>query len=106
MIIRIEVSDETLQAINDGKYVDGSIRLRELVNGKKGAPYIFRHFHRKPRVRARDKTLFALEQGWVKESALLIKYYSSVKKELGMKEVAKVLEREMKEAVKKLKNEE
>ena len=40
MIIRIEISNETLQAINDGKNLAGSIKLTEPGKGKKSAPYV------------------------------------------------------------------
>lgn len=97
MIIKIEISDETLQAIKDGKYVDGSIKVNE--PGKKHAPYVFRQFNRKADRYKQDRTILNLEHGWVKESAQRIKLYESVPKTIGVKRMSDVLTRETDDAV-------
>ena len=97
MIIKIEISDETLQAIKDGKYVDGSIKVNE--PGKKPAPYVFRQFNRKADRYKQDRTILTLEHGWVKESAQRIKLYESVPKTIGVKRMSDVLTRETDDAV-------
>jgi len=92
MIIRIEISNETLQAINDGRNLAGSIKLNEPSHGKKSAPYVFKQFNRTER--KKDKLIKVLEHGWVKESVQRVKFFSSVKKALGTTRVISVLERE------------
>lgn len=93
MIIRIEISNETLQAINDGRNLAGSIKLNEPSKGKKSAPYVFKQFNRNCQ-RKKDKLIKVLEHGWVKESVQRVKFFSSVKKALGTARVISVLERE------------
>lgn len=97
MIIRIEISNETLQAINDGKNLAGSIKLNELGQGKKSAPYVFTQFNRTGR--KKDKLIKVLEHGWLKESPKRVKFFSSVKKALGTTKVVSVLERETNAAI-------
>lgn len=96
----VEIPMESLERLNGGKFVEGSLRIDECT-GK----LTFRAYQRKTRMRAKDKTVLTLEHGWVKESAQRIKFFSSVKKELGIAKVTKAMEREMKEAVRELKTE-
>ena len=102
MIIRIEISNETLQAINDGKNLAGSIKLNEPGQGKKSAPYVFTQFNRTGR--KKDKLIKVLEHGWVKESKQRIKVYESVPKALGNARVVDVLDRETDDAIDAIEN--
>jgi len=97
MIIRIDISDESLQTINDGKNLAGSIKLNEPSQGKKSAPYVFTQFNRTGH--KKDKLIRVLEHGWVKESKQRIKVYDSIPKMLGNARVVDVLARETDDAI-------
>jgi len=104
MIIRIEISNETLQAINDGKYVEGSLRMLEPSNGRKSATYAFRKYNRQARKHQKDVIVRSLEHGWVKESKERIKVYESIPKMLGNARVVDVLARETDDAIEAIEN--
>ena len=97
MKVQVEMSNETLQAIMNGKYVEGSLRL-QLSSVGTHSVVGFRPYNRKPRIRHRDCLLRKLEHGWVKESVERIKVYESIPKDIGTARVISVLERETKEA--------
>ena len=61
----------------------------------------FKAFNRKPRG-SQDRVICQLESGWLKESSKRIKFFSSVKKELGVAEVHNVMERDMDKAMSEL----
>ena len=63
MIKKIEISEEALKRLKAGKYVDGSLCVDKLNN-----QLTFRAFHRKPRVRKRDRVICYHANGWLKES--------------------------------------
>ena len=100
MIIRIEISNETLQAINDGKNLAGSIKLNEPGKGKKSAPYVFTQFNRTGR--KKDKLIRMLEHGWVKESPKRYKFFNSVKKTLEIPQVQLAMQSDMNAAMAEL----
>ena len=104
MIIRIEINEEIFQAINDGKYVEGSLRMLEPSKGRRGASYAFRKYNRKPRRLQHDKLILPTEHGWVKESKERIKVFESVPKKIGAARIVTVLNRETKEAIDAIQN--
>lgn len=99
--IQIEVSNEVLQTIMDGKRVKGSLKL-ESINENNEPVIGFKAYNRKPYKRLQEEVLFYLEHGRVTESPQRIKMYESVPKRLGMAYVGKVLEREARSAAKLL----
>lgn len=89
----IEISEEVLAHLVDGKCVEGSLR-RNKHTGK----IVFRAYNRKSPVR-RERVICLLENGWLKESPKRIKFYNSVKKELGRRMVNVVMHRELNTAM-------
>ena len=102
MKVQIEISNETLQTIMDGKRVKGALRLLPS-EGKKKKVIGFNAYNQKPYNRPTEHVLFYLEHGRVTESPERIKMYESVPKRLGMAYVGKVMEREVKSAAEQLK---
>ena len=122
MRIEVEVSQEVLAAIMNGKCVEGRLRLSE--SKMEQAPILpsvsklerssglrrqlsslgthqvigFTPYNRKPRG-SQDKVICQLENGWLKESPRRIKFYNSVKKELGRRMVDVVMHRDLKSAM-------
>lgn len=96
----IEIPLETLERLVDGKYVDGSIH-RDPMTGT----LIFRAYNRQSR-RKKDRVIRQLENGWLKESPTRIKFYNSVKKELGFRLVSVAMHRELQDAMSTLEVEE
>ncbi|MBO4673367.1 MAG: hypothetical protein J5616_03360 [Bacteroidaceae bacterium] len=101
MKIQIEISNETLQTIMDGKRVEGALRLMPS-EGKKKPVISFNAYNRKPYKRPKENVLFYLEHGRVTESPERIKMYESVPKRLGLAYVGKVMVREAKTAAEEL----
>ncbi len=98
MKIQVEVSEAVLQAVMEGKYVEGSMRL-QLNSYGTNKEVAFGAYNRQPKKkRKKDRLIKSLEHGWVKESAKQIKVYNSIPKKLGTKRIIKVLERETKVA--------
>ena len=102
MKITIEISNETLQTILNGKRVEGSMRLMPSGNNKSKQTIGFKAYNRKPCKRQPDRLVCHLEHGWVKESVERIKVYESVPKVLGAVRVGHVLQREAKRATEAL----
>ncbi len=84
----IEVSIETLQAITNGRRVEGSLGVDESGN------IAFKPYNRN-RLRKKDKVICYTEHGWVKESPERIKVYESLPKRLGAVGMAVALDREV-----------
>ena len=104
MRIEVEVSQEVLAAIMNGKCVEG--RLRKQLSSLGTHQVIgFAPYNRKPRG-SQDKVICLLENGWLKESPRRIKFYNSVKKELGRRMVDVVMHRELQQAMSVLEIEE
>ena len=93
-----EISEDVLKHIDDGKYVEGSLR-RDKSTGK----IIFKAFNRQSPFR-HERVICQLENGWMKESPQRIKFFNSVKKELGIEKIEQVIKRELNTAMKALKN--
>ena len=89
----IEIPFEALERLVEGRYVEGSLH-RDQYTGK----IIFKAFNRKPRG-SQDRLICQLENGWLKESPKRIKFFNSVKKELGLQMVDVVMHRELKTAM-------
>ena len=101
MKVQIEIGNDTLQTIMDGKRVEGALKLES--TNENNEPVIgFKAYNRKPYKRPQEEVLFYLEHGRVTESTQRIKMYESVPKRLGMADVGKVLEREARSAAKLL----
>ena len=97
MKVQVELSQEVLAAIMNGKCVEGSLRLQLSSMGTHNE-IGFRPYNRKPRVKYHDRMIHRLEHGWVKESKERIKLFESVPKELGTARILAVIDREVKEA--------
>ncbi len=89
----IEIGNDTLQAIENGKRVEG-VLFKDKDTGK----ITYKAYHRHGRVKRKDVLLYRMEHGWVKESAERIKLYESVPKNLGTVRVMGVMDRELTEA--------
>ncbi|MBO4801654.1 MAG: hypothetical protein J5545_07295 [Bacteroidaceae bacterium] len=93
----IEITDEVLARLNDGKCVEGSLRVDPTTK-----KIVFRHYNRLPRRRPQDRLICELEHGWLKESAQRYKFYDSVPKTLGARRTANAMRRELQEAMEAL----
>ena len=89
----IEIPLEVVERLVEGKCVEGSLR-RDEWTGK----VTFRPYQRQPRVK-HERVVCQLENGWLKESPRRIKFYTSVKKELGRRMVDVVMHRDLKAAM-------
>ena len=97
MKVQVEMSNETLQAIMDGKCVEGSLRL-QLSSMGTHSEVAFRSYNRKPRVREKDRLVKKLPWGWVKESIERIKVFGSFPKDVGTAQVMGLLEEHTRDA--------
>lgn len=93
----IEISAETLERLETGKYVAGSLQ-RDKETGK----LVFTGWKRSTKKRNRDKTICRLEHGWLKESAERIKFFNSVDKKVGAVLISKAMSRELDFAMEEL----
>ncbi len=93
----IEISAETLERLETGKFVAGSLQ-RDKETGK----LVFTGWKRSTKKRYRDKTICRLEHGWLKESAERYKFYNSVDKAIGVIQVANAMTRELEFAFEEL----
>ena len=85
----IELPEEVIARLVCGKCVEGSLR-RDEWTGK----VTFRAYQRQPRIREKDRLVKKLPWGWVKESLLRVKRYSSLPKELTLPEKLAILDEE------------
>ena len=88
----IELSSEAIARLQSGKCVKGSLHR----NGQTGK-IVFMAYQQKPR--SEERIVRQLEHGWLKESKRRIKFFSSVKKELGSRLVDVTIHRELKTAM-------
>ncbi len=95
MKVQVEISNETMVAVMDGKRVEGALRL-QLASTGTHSEVGFKAYSRKAKKRKKDEIVKQLEHGWVKASAKRFKVYNSIPKKIGVKRVVKVLERETK----------
>ena len=89
----IELSEEVIARLVCGKCVEGSLH-RDEWTGKVS----FRAYQRQPRIREKDRLVKKLPWGWVKESLLRVKRYSSLPKELTLPEKLAILDEENEQA--------
>jgi hypothetical protein len=89
----IQIEEEVLVRLVEGKCVEGSLR-RDKWTGQ----LTFRAYNRQPQIRKKDKLIRSMEHGWVKESVARYKYYESIPKKVGMASVISILERDTKVA--------
>ena len=85
----IELSEEVIARLVCGKCVEGSLH-RDEWTGK----VTFRAYQRMSRIREKDRMVKKLPWGWVKESLLRVKRYSSLPKELTLPEKLAILDEE------------
>lgn len=89
----IEVSEDTLQKIMDGKRVAGSLRVDEWTGS-----ICFRAYNRRGGARSQDRMVLRLEHGWVKESPRRVKLFESLPKGLSPLRMQEALRREVRTA--------
>ena len=89
----IEITEEALERMESGKFVEGS--LHKCKQTGKIVFNAYKHVNRKKK----DRIIRQLENGWLKESATRIKFYNSVKKELGFRLVNVAMHRDLKDAM-------
>lgn len=99
MRMNIEISEEVLNRLMEGKCVEGSLRVDEFTNNLKFRPY--NRLSRQPGYR--DRLIAQLEHGWIKESAQHYKFYNSVRKDIGVTKVSVVMHRELGTAMEEVK---
>ena len=90
----IDLATEVIDNLKKDKYVEGSLH-KDKTTGK----IVFRAYVRQSRLRQPDRVICQLENGWLKESPKRIKFYNSVKKELGRRMVNVVMHRELNTAM-------
>ena len=93
MIIKVEISEETMARMLTGKRVEGTIGY-DLMTGKK----TFNAFHRRRHDHVKDKLVKKLPWGWVKESMERIKVFGSFPQEVGTARVMGLLDEHTHEA--------
>lgn len=86
--------EEIIAQLLSGKCVAGSLRV-DSASGK----IVFHPYRRSSRQRVRDKLLKVTPHGWLKESALRYKFYTSVKKDMATLDTCDTLNQDMSEAV-------
>ena len=83
----IELSDEVIERLVEGKCVEGSLR-RDEWTGK----VTFRPYQRLSRIRQKDRLVKKLPWGWVRESLERIKVFGSFPKDYSTAQVMGMLE--------------
>lgn len=89
----IEIPLEAMERLVDGKCVEGALH-RDQFTGQLS----FRAYNRLSR-RRKDRVIRQLENGWLKESPTRIKFFNSVKKNLGFRLVNVTMHRELQSAM-------
>ena len=90
-----------MERLKSGKCVEGSLRM----NAETGK-LTFNAWKRRSPKHSEERIIRHLEHGWLKESKRRIKFFSSVKKELGCRLVDVTIHRELKTAMTTLEVEE
>ena len=90
MIKKIEINSDVIEAVKNGKYVEGSLRI-DAETGQ----LTFKAYNRKERRRQPDTLICETETGWLKESAKRLKFFSSVKKSIGDGRVYKAMKQDL-----------
>ena len=83
----IEIEEEVLVRLVEGKYVEGSLH-RDAWTGR----IVFNAWVRKKPKHPKDKLIKKLPWGWVKESVARIKVFGSFPKDVGTAQVMGLLE--------------
>ena len=83
----IEISEENLKAIKNGKYVEGSLHY-----DKEAGKIIFKSWNRKSPKNPKNRVICYHENGWLKESENKLKFFSSVSKRVGAVCACKVMD--------------
>ena len=92
----IDLTDEVLRRLDEGKYVEGSFH-KDRQTGR-----IVFHAYVRQRYAKKDRLVCQLEHGWLKESPARYKFFNSVKKEAGLRLVSLAMHRDLKEAMEAL----
>ncbi len=87
MIIKVEISEETMARMLTGKRVEGTMGY-DVMTGRK----TFNMFHRRSRSRLKDRLIRKTPWGWVKESKERVKVYESMPKSLGVMNIIAMLD--------------
>ena len=95
----IHLTADAIERLESGKCVKGSLHC-----DKSTGKIVFMAYRTKPR--SEERIVRQLEHGWLKESARRIKFFNSVKKDLGCRMVDVTIHRELKTAMTTLVNEE
>ena len=90
MIKKIEINSDVIEAVKNGKYVEGSLRI-DAETGQ----LTFKAYNRKYRGKRPDTLICETETGWLKESAQRLKFFSSVKKSLGNTRIHKIIKTDL-----------
>ena len=93
----IEIEENVLVRLMEGKCVEGSLRVDELTN-----KVVFRAYNRVSH-RRKDRVIAYLEHGWIKESKQRYKFFNSVRKDIGVTKVSVVMHRELGTAMEEVK---
>ena len=80
---------ELLKLLLDGKYIQGVLYMDQNTGR-----ITFKAYNRQPRTREKDVLVKKLPWGWVKESVARKKRYSSIPKDLTLKEQLAILDEE------------
>ena len=97
MRTNIILTSEAMERLKSGKCVEGSLRM----NAETGK-LTFNAWKRRSPKHSEERIIRHLEHGWLKESKRRIKFFSSVKKELGSRLVDVTIHRELKTAMSSL----
>ena len=89
MVIKVEISEETMPRMLTGKRVEGTLGLDKWTGRK-----TFNAFCRQSRQPGHNRLIKKTPWGWVKESKERIRVYSSVAKHLGLERVMDTLQDE------------
>jgi len=85
-----DVSAEVLKKINTGKSVEGSISLDPVTK-----TIVFKAYNRKAPKRRKDRVICYHENGWLKESENNLKFFTSIKKQVGAVRACQAMERDL-----------
>ena len=98
--IEIKNEKEIVKTLHTGRIVEGRLGMALTEDGRTVIEFVA--FNRNAKHRKKDITICELESGWLKESPKRIKFYNSVKKELGRRMVDVVMHRELNTAMQML----
>ena len=88
------IEEESWKQLQEGKTLVGELKT-DIKTGR----LHFKAWRRESKSRRRDRTIVALEHGWLKESRQKIKFFNSIKKSTGASRISQAMERELQTAV-------